>query len=181
MMDMASYTQEIRVDVEVQPPGVVGVGRRLIPPVVARINDPQLIDDYLNGAKDVFATLMLTLGNGQDQTGILNGNYNVRGQPITIHSDGGGSGGGSSSSSQGPQKFIYFIFTGLSIPVAGTYTFTVCVNTLSFTQGFVLTVGGKTTRQFRVVNEAVAPARPGRSEARALRMLEKNGLYDPSA
>lgn len=154
--------QEVRVDIEVQPPGVVGVSRRLIPPVVARINDAQLIEDYMSGARDLFATLMLTLGNGQDQTSILNGNYHVRGSPVTIHSDDGGRGGSSSSSSQGPQQFIYFIFTGLSIPVPGTYTFTACVNALDFSQNCVLTMGGKTTRQFRVVNEAIAPARPSK-------------------
>ncbi|KAI3397709.1 hypothetical protein diail_10478 [Diaporthe ilicicola] len=166
MSGSSAQTREIKVDIAVQPPSLVGVNRRLIPPVVARVNDPQLIEDYMNSVKDIFATLMLTAGNGQDQTVMLSGNYNVRGQPVTVHGNGGGGGSSGSSSSSSSrhqeQKWIYFIFTGLSIQLPGTYTCTVCVNSLDYSQNFVLTVGGKATRQFQVVNEAVVPARPGK-------------------
>lgn len=152
----------VKVEIEVQPPSSVGINRRLIPPVVARTNNPQLIEDYLAGNKDVFAVAMLTSSNGDDQTAILNGNYSTQGQPITLHGSNGGSHGGGSSSRQSAHKWIYFIFQGLSIPIPGTYTFTICVNALSYTEGFSMTVGGKTTNEFTVVNQAVAPARPSK-------------------
>lgn len=157
-----SSEQNVKVEIVVQPPLTVGVRRRLIPPMVARTDHPQLLEDYLAGSKSVFGTAMLTASNGVDMSGLLDGNYNVQGQPVTIHPDNSGSSsGGGSSSRQEPHRWIYFIFTGLSIPVPGAYTFTVCVNALVPAQGCVLTVGGKASRAFSVVDQAVAPARPG--------------------
>lgn len=156
-----SSEQNVKVEIVVQPPLTVGVRRRLIPPVIARTDNPQLLDDYLTGRKSVFGTAMLTASNGADMSAILDGNYNVQGQPVTVHPENTGkNGGGSSSSRQEPHRWIYFIFTGLSIPVPGVYTFTVCVNALVPDQGCVLTVGGKASRAFTVVDQAVAPARP---------------------
>lgn len=153
----------VRVEIVVQPPLVVGARRRLIPPVVARTDNPQLLEDYMTGKKSVFGTGMLTASNGADVSALLEGNYNVQGQPVTVHPDNSsGNGGGGSSSRQEPQKYIYFIFTGLSIPVSGVYTFTVCVNALDIGQGCVFTVGGKASRAFTVTDQAVAPARPSK-------------------
>lgn len=154
----------VRVEIVVQPPLTAGVRRRLVPPLVARTDHPQLLDDYLTGRKSVFGTAMLTASNGEDITALLDGNYNVQGQPVTIHPESR-SGGGSSSSRQEPHKWIYFIFAGLSIPVPGVYTFTVCVNALVPEQGCVVTVGGKASRAFSIVDQAVAPARPSESTA----------------
>lgn len=157
-----SSEQNVKVEIVVQPPLTVGVRRRLIPPVIARTDHPQLLDDYLAGRKSVFGTAMLTASNGADMSAILDGNYNVQGQPVTVHPESSGKNGGGSSSRQEPHRWIYFIFTGLSIPVPGVYTFTVCVNALVPDQGCVLTVGGKASRSFTVVDQAVAPARPSK-------------------
>ncbi|KAI7785097.1 hypothetical protein LA080_008133 [Diaporthe eres] len=176
-----SSEQNVKVEIVVQPPLTVGVRRRLIPPVIARTDHPQLLDDYLTGRKSVFGTAMLTASNGVDMSAILDGNYNVQGQPVTVHPENSGKNGGGSSSRQEPHRWIYFIFTGLSIPVPGVYTFTVCVNALVPDQGCVLTVGGKASRAFTVVDQAVAPARPSRAERRVLQTLETFNLYNPDA
>lgn len=162
----------------VQPPLAVGVRRRLIPPVVARTDHPKLLEDYLSGKKSVFGTAMLTASNGNDVTAILDGNYNVQGQPVTVHPDNSGSNGGSSSSSsssrQASRRWIYFIFSGLSIPVPGVYTFTVCVNALVHDEGCVITVAGKASRSFTVVDQALPPARASKL---IMISVELDGLY----
>lgn len=190
----------VRVEIVVQPPLTVGVQRRLIPPVVARTDNRQLLEDYMAGKKSVFGTAMLTASNGADMSTSMQGNYNVTGQPVTVHPESKG-GSGSSSSRQEPQKYIYFIFNGLAISTPGMYTFTVCVNALAPEQGCVVTVGWKASRAFTVVNQAVAPGRPsklirdlyrigqtgyslallGRDERRVLQTLENFNLYDPDA
>lgn len=158
-----AQTMSVKVEIVVQPPLAVGVRRRLIPPVVARTENRQLLEDYMSGKKSVFGTLMLTASNGDDMTTLLTGNYQVQGQPVTVHPENSGGGSSSSSSSRHkPHKYIYFIFNGLSITVPGTYTITVCVNALILDQGCVMTVGGKASRAFNVVEQAVAPARPSK-------------------
>lgn len=159
----SSQAQETRVQVEivVQPPVAVGQGRRLIPPVVARTDHARLVEDYLSGKTTVFATIMLTASDGNDATASLQGNYQKQGQPITVHPDNS-SGGGSSSSRQAPHKWIYFIFSDLSISVPGEYTFTVCVNNMVHAEGCVITVAGKASRAFNVLTQAVAPGRPSK-------------------
>lgn len=152
----------VKVEIVVQPPLMVGVQRRLIPPVVARTENQQLLEDYMAGKKEVFGTLMLTASTGDDKTGLLFGNNHATGQPITLPSSSSSGSGGGSSSRHRSHKYIYFIFTGLSITQPGTYTVTVCVNELDVGLGFLATVGGKASREFNVVNQAVAPARPSK-------------------
>lgn len=151
----------VKVEIVVQPPLTVGVHRRLIPPLVARTDNRQLLEDYMAGKKSVFGTAMLTASNGADMSTSMEGNYNVTGQPVTVHPESK-SGSGRSSSRQEPKKYIYFIFNGLAISTPGMYTFSVCVNALSPEQGCVVTVGWKASRAFTVVNQAVAPGRPGK-------------------
>lgn len=153
---------KVKLEIVVQPPSTVGVRRRLVPPMVARTDNRQLLEDYLAGTKSVFGTAMLIAGNGTDATATLNGNYNVQGQPVTVHPENNGSGGGSSSRRE-PHRWIYFIFNGLSIPVPGVYTFTVCVNALVLEEGCVVTVGRKASQAVTVLDRAVAPARPSKS------------------
>lgn len=156
----------VKVEIVVQPPLTVGVHRRLIPPVVARTDNRQLLEDYMSGKKSVFGTAMLTASNGVDMSTSMEGNYNVTGQPVTVHPES--KSGGGSSSRQEPQKYIYFIFSGLAISTPGVYTFTVCVNALAPEQGCVVTVGWKASRAFNVVNQAVAPGRPSKFDLRLL-------------
>lgn len=168
---------KVKVEIVVQPPSTVGVRRRLVPPMVARTDNPQLLEDYLAGTKSVFGTAMLIAGNGTDATATLNGNYNVQGQPVTVHPENSGSsgGGGSSSSRREPHRWIYFIFTGLSIPVPGVYTFTVCVNALVLEEGCVVTMCRKASQAVTVLDRAVAPARPSKSIAPSLKELGRIG------
>lgn len=156
-----AQTMTITVEIVVEPPLIVGVQRRLIPPVVARTEDQQLLEDYLAGKKQVFGTLMLTASNGNDKTSLFSGNNHATGQPVTVPSSSSGSGGGSSSRHR-PHEYIYFIFTGLSITQAGIYTIRVCVNELDVRLGYLVTVGEKVSQVFDVVNGAVAPARPSK-------------------
>lgn len=158
-----AQSSNVRVHIVVQPPERVGVRRRLVPPLVARTDNPQLVEDFLSGAKHVFATLMLTNSNGTDATVNLRGNYSVDGQGVNLRPKASKKkGGGSSSSSQKPHKWIYFIFPGLSISEPGMYTLTVCVNTLSLPQAFMTTVAWKASRVINVVNEAEPPGRPSK-------------------
>ncbi|ROV86892.1 hypothetical protein VMCG_10865 [Cytospora schulzeri] len=176
---MSSSTQtmsrQVTVDIVVQPPSIIGLTRRLIPPVVARTSDPQLISDVINNSKQVYATSMLTSTNGEDYTSALNGNWNVTAQLIA---NSGGSRGGSSSRHSRSQ-WLYFVFDPVRIGVQGTYTFTVVISALSLTEGSSVVVGGKTTRPVTVVNQAAPPERPSSSERQVLRQLEAAGLYRP--
>ncbi|ROV94489.1 hypothetical protein VSDG_05900 [Cytospora chrysosperma] len=173
---MSSSTQtnrEVAVEIAVQPPRTVGVGRRLVPPVVARTSDPQLISDVLNNDKHVYATSMLTSSNGGDSSAALMGSWSVTAQLVT---SSGGSGG---SSRRSRSRWLYFVFDRLSIGVQGTYTISVVVSALSLTDGVSVVVGGRTTRQLTVVNQAAPPERPSSAERQVLRQLEEAGFYRP--
>lgn len=159
---MSSSTQtnrEVAVEIAVQPPRTVGVRRRLIPPVVARTSDPQLIADVMNNNKHVYAALMLTSSNGGDFSTALIGSWSVTAQLLT--SSGGGASGGSRHSRS---QWLYFVFDRLSIGVQGTYTISVVVSALSLTEGISVVVGGRTTRQFTVVSQAAPPERPSMTQ-----------------
>jgi hypothetical protein len=167
----------IKVHIVVQPPERVGVRRRLVPPLVARTDNPQLLDDFMSGRKHVFATLMLTASNGADATSNLRGTYSRDGQGVNLYpKNSKKKGGGSSSSSQRPHQWIYFIFPGLSVSEPGMYSLTVCVNTLALPDAFMTTVGWKATRVITIVNEAVPPGRPSTFfvVSVVLERLEKN-------
>lgn len=86
-------SNQVNVEIVVQPPPTVGVNRWLVPPVVARTRDAQLVEDYLNGAKHVFATATLYASNMDDYSSALGGNWNVSAQLVTENaapSRGGG-------------------------------------------------------------------------------------------
>ncbi|KUI65247.1 hypothetical protein VM1G_00824 [Cytospora mali] len=175
---MSSSTQssrEVSVEIVVQPPSTVGVNRRLVPPIVARTSDAQLIEDYLNNNKQVYATAMLTSTSGQDYTPVLNGTWNVNAQLVQTSS----SGGGGSSSRHAHNRWLYFIFSPVYIGRQGTYTFSVVVSALSLADGTSLVVGGRTTRQITVANQHGRPGRPSSSERDILRQLQAAGLYSP--
>ncbi|KUI55579.1 hypothetical protein VP1G_02951 [Cytospora mali] len=174
---MSSSTQasrEVSVEIVVQPPSMIGVNRRLVPPIVARTSDAQLIEDYLNNNKQVYATAMLTSTSGQDYTPVLNGTWNVNAQLVQTSSSGGGS-----SSRHGHNRWLYFIFSPVYIGRQGTYTFSVVISALSLADGTSLVVGGRTTRQITVANQHTRPERPGSSEREILRQLQAAGLYSP--
>lgn len=176
---MSSSTQtnrEVALEIAVQPPRTVGVGRRLVPPVVARTSDPQLISDVLNNDKHVYATSMLTSSNGGDSSAALMGSWSVTAQLVTSSGGGGGSGG---SSRRSRIRWLYFVFDRLSIGVQGTYTISVVVSALSLADGVSVVVGGRTTRQLTVVNQAAPPERPSSAERQVLRQLEEAGFYRP--
>jgi hypothetical protein len=132
--------------------------------LVARTDNAKLLEEYYSGNKDVFATVMLTASNGMDATHNLMGTYQRAGVGVNLLPPPSrrGGGGSSSSSSQKPHRWIYFVFPGFSVSVTGTYTMTVCVNTLGKTpaEAFVSTVGWKASRKFAVVIDPVPPGRP---------------------
>lgn len=157
---MSSSTQrgsEVAVEIVVQPPSIVGVNRRLRPPVVARTSDPQLISEVMNNDKHVYATSMLTSSTGQDASSALNGSWNVAAQLVTSSGGGGGS-----SSRHSRSRWLYFVFDPVQIRTQGIYTFSVVVTALNITEGSAVVVGGRTTRQVTVVNQATRPERPSK-------------------
>lgn len=198
-MSASNHTsREVAVEIVVQPPSIVGVSRRLIPPVVARTGDPQLIYLFMNNARHVYATSMLTSSTGQDSSAALNGNWNANSQLVTSSGGGGGSGSSSSSSRHSGSQWLYFVFDPVCVRVPGTYTFSVVVSALNTTEGSSVVVGGRTTDLVTVVNQATRPERPsknrsgryrhwfalltmclGSSERQILRQLETAGIYRP--
>lgn len=147
----------------VQPPQRVRAMRRLVPPLVARTDNPQILEDFLNGRKQIFATLALTASNGNDATQKLTGTFSVSGQGVNSYPPGSKKkGGGSSSSSQAPHKWIYFIFSGLAIRESGLYTFTVYVNELDYASKSQRVLCDKASRPVTVVDEHESPGKPSR-------------------
>lgn len=156
---------QANIDIAVQPPPNVGVNSWLIPPVVARTRDPQLLEDYSSGAKQLFATAMLYSSNMDDYTSVLGGNWNVSAQLVT-ESSSSSRGGGSSSRSSG-QQWLYFIFNPVSVAMEGIFAFNIVVSALNLSSpdeaGVSQVVGGRATRQFNVVSEPPQAVRPCKS------------------
>lgn len=175
------YNYEVHV--VVQPPRRVRVRRRLVPPVVARTDSPQLLEDFLNGTKHIYATLALTASNGVDDATLdLLGTYSVSGQGVNSFPPGSkkkGGGSSSSSSSQRPHQWIYFVFPGLAIREPGLYSFTVSVNALDYSTSSLTVLCNKASRAVNVVDEAEPPAKPSSEEREILETLRENNLYNP--
>ncbi|ROV88717.1 hypothetical protein VPNG_10222 [Cytospora leucostoma] len=158
MTSSAQQVVEVSVEIVVQPPLRVGVSRWLIPPVVARTSNPGLVQEFADNRKHVYATAMLTSSDGEDYSTILNGNWNVN---ANLVADSGGSGsGGGSSSRHARNRWLYFVFHPVSIGLGGTFSFSVVVSALSLESNSCMVVGGRSTRQFTVVNQPVPPEKP---------------------
>lgn len=153
---------QAHLEIVVQPPTIVGVNRWLVPPVVARTRDPQLLQDYLSGEKHVFATAVLYASNMEDYSSALGGNWNVSAQFVAENSSSSRSGGSSSRSSN--QQWLYFILNPVSISMEGKFAFNVVVSALSLPSsseaGVSQVVVGRSTRQFTVVIQPPRPERP---------------------
>lgn len=162
MPSSAQDPVEIIVEIVVQPPQRVGLSRWVIPPVVARTCDPALIQDVVDSKKHVYATAMLASSNGEDYSRALNGHWNVSAN-LDADSPGGSGGGSSSSSRHSRTRWLYFIFHPMSIGVVGAFSFSIIVSALSLADGSCVVIGGRTTRQFTVVSQAVAPEKPSES------------------
>lgn len=195
---MAGFLQA-DVEIVVEPPLVVGVNRWLVPPVVARTRDPQLVDDYLTGSKTIFATAMLYSSTMDDYTSSLGGNWNVTAQLINAVSSS--SRGDGSSSRSNSEQWLYFIFNPVSVNLEGLFSFNIVISALTSPSsegaGMSQVVGGKPTRFFNVVAHpprVEKPSKPskgsskieitliyhtGSSERQLLRHLQAAGLYTP--
>ncbi|POS77464.1 hypothetical protein DHEL01_v204142 [Diaporthe helianthi] len=176
-----AQTSSSEVHIVVQPPQRVRARRRLVPPLVARTDSPQLLEAFLNGTKHIYATLALTASNGfDDATYNLTGTFSVSGQGVNSYPRGSKKkGGGSSSSSQTPHQWIYFVFPGLGIREPGLYTFTVFINALDYSTKSLTVLCDKASRTFNVVYEAEPPGKPSPEEQAILEDLRNNNLYDP--
>lgn len=197
---MAGYSQA-DIEIVVEPPLIVGVNRCLVPPVVARTRDPQLLDDYQTGSKSIFATAMLYSSNMDDYTSSLGGNWNVTAQLITEVSCS--SRGGGSSSRSNSEQWLYFIFNPVSVTMEGLFSFNIVVSALgspsSNEAGMSQVIGGRPTRYFNVVAHPPRAEKPsesfqspktsryilkcysGSSERQILRHLHAAGLYTSAA
>lgn len=146
----------------VQPPQRVRTRRRLVPPLVARTDSPQILEDFLNGTKQIFAMLSLRASNGfDDATHNLTGTFSVSGQGVNSYPPGTKKkGGGSSSSSQAPHQWIYFIFSGLAVREPGIYTFTVFVNAMDYSTKSQSVLCDKASRPVTVVDGHEPPGKP---------------------
>lgn len=158
-------SNQVNVEIVVQPPPTVGVNRWLVPPVVARTRDAQLVEDYLNGAKHVFATATLYASNMDDYSSALGGNWNVSAQLVTENA--APSRGGGSSSRSANQQWLYFIFNPVSVAMEGMFAFNVVISALSLSSpaqaGVSQVVGGRATRQFNVLAQPPRVERPSMS------------------
>lgn len=158
-------SSQISLEIVVQPPSSVGVNRWLVPPIVARTRDPQLIEDYTSGEKHIYATAMLYSSNMGDYSSALGGNWNVSAQLVTESSSSGKNGG--SSSRSGSHQWLYFIFNPVSVSIEGTFAFNVVMSALSLSSpsagGVSQVVAGRATRQFTVVAHQSRAERPGTS------------------
>lgn len=156
---------EASLEIVVQPPPTVGINRRLIPPVVARTRDPQLIEDYLSGEKHFFATALLYDSNLDDYSSALGGTWNVSAQIFAETSSSGRSSGSSSRSTS--QHWLYFIFNTVSVSIEGTFAFNVVLSALSLSSpdeaGESQIVAGRSTRHFTVVAQPPRAERPSTS------------------
>lgn len=159
-------SNQASIEIAVQPPPTVGVNRWLVPPVVARTRDPQLLEDYLAGARHLYATAMLySSSNMEDYTSVLGGNWNASAQLLTESSSRGG---GGSSSRSGSEHWLYFIFNPVSVGMEGTFVFNIVVSALSLSAdeaGTSQAVGARATRQFTVVSHNPRAERPCRSRS----------------
>lgn len=156
-------SSQVNLEIVVQPPPSVGINRWLVPPVVARVRDPQLIEDYSSGDKHVFATAMLYSSNMDDYSSALGGNWNVSAQLVTESSSSSRSGGSSSRSSS--QQWLYFIFNPVSVSMEGMFAFNVVISALSLSSpseaGASQVIAGRSTRHFTVVAHQPRAERPG--------------------
>lgn len=160
-----TVSSQATLEIVVQPPQIVGVSQWLVPPVVARTRNRQLIEDYASGDKQIFATAVLYSSNMEDYSSALGGNWNVSAQLITEGSTSSRSGG--SSSRSGSQQWLYFIFNPVSVSMEGMFAFNVVVSALSLSSpsaaGASQVVAGRSTRHFTVVAQPPRPERPGMS------------------
>lgn len=153
-----TISKQAHVEIAVQPPSTAMINRWLAPPIVARTRDPQLLQDYTNGGKHLFATAMLYSSNMEDYTSVLAGNWNVSAQLVmeTPASGRNGGGGGSCSGSLSEQ-WLYFIFDPISVAMEGVFAFNIVVSALSLSPpekaGMSEVVGGRATRQFSIVSQ----------------------------
>lgn len=194
-----TVAHQAAVEIAVQPPHVAGVNRRLIPPVVARTQDPQLIQDYLSGTKHLFATAMLYSTTMTDHSDALGGNWSASAHFVTGNPESSRGGGSSSRGSRA--QWLYFVFDQLSISLEGTFAFYVAISSLSLTSpdmaGMAETVGGRATREFTVLVQAPRGDKPSKlpssrsccvsliltycfldsTERQVLRHLESAGAY----
>lgn len=158
-----TVSTQASLEIVVQPPPTVGVNRWLVPPVVARTRDPQLIEDYSSGGKHIFATAMLYSSNMDDYSSALGGNWNVSAQLVLESSSSSRSGGSSSRSSS--QQWLYFIFNPVSVSMEGMFAFNVVVSALSLSSpseaGGSQVVAGRSTRHFTVAAHPPRAERPG--------------------
>ncbi|KAJ4391277.1 hypothetical protein N0V93_004894 [Gnomoniopsis smithogilvyi] len=174
-------SSQASLEIVVQPPPSVRVNRSLVPPIVARTRDPQLLEDYSSGGKHIYATAVLYSSNMEDCSSALVGHWNVSAQVVTESSSSGRNGG--SSSRSGSQQWLYFIFNPIAVSMEGIFAFNVVVSALSLSSasatGVSQVVAGRSTRQFNVVAHQPRTERPGSSERQILRRLEAAGVYSP--
>ena len=155
MSSSPQSSRQIHLSIVVQPPTMVGLGEFLVPPVVARTSDPEILQIAMGHAtKYIFASLVLESTTGKIYTAALNEGASDSGHLVQ---NSGGSGGSSSSAGY----YVYFIFNSVSISKAGTYTIAVLVHIME--NATCWTVGKKSTRQITVVNDAVPAERPSKS------------------
>lgn len=160
------------IEIAIQPPTAIGVNRWLSPPVVVRTRDRQLLEHYLSGSKQLFATAILYSSNMVDYSATLGGNWSCSAQLVMVHQTGGtnnnraGRAGGGASAA--PQEWLYFVFNPVSVGAEGLFYFKIVVSALSLSSpdgqqggGAVSeVVGGRTTTQFSVLPDAPRHYRP---------------------
>lgn len=156
---------QAHIEIAVQPLPYVGVSRTFVPPVVARTRDPQLLEYFRTGTRQLFATAMLFSTNMDDCTSFLIGNWNASAKLVSESS--GHSRGGGSSSRSSAEQWLYFIFNPVSIAVEGIFAFNLVVSALEMSSpdeaGVSQVVGGRATRQFNVVARPPRAVRPSKS------------------
>ncbi|KAF3769499.1 hypothetical protein M406DRAFT_65990 [Cryphonectria parasitica EP155] len=165
-----------RVDFEivVQPPQTVTICSSIEPPVVARTRDRRLLEAASNQGNHVFAVAVLYASNMDPGDG-TNISWSASAAPYTENTSSSGS-----SSSSGRRRWLYFIFSGMTINTLGVFSLQIVVHVLRYSHNEwdqADQVVSANTRHFTVLTQASSADRPSSSERRILRQLEAAQLY----
>lgn len=100
----------------VQPPSQTMANAHLYPPVIARMKVEGIVGAEQTDYNYVFAQAVLLDASGNVLEGVLEGTVAITGTSVT---ENWGSGGGGNSRSR---RALYFVFSDLRVPYAGTYS-----------------------------------------------------------
>lgn len=108
----------ISIEIVVQPPNKAGVGRTLQPPIIARTNDAQVIEDYQSNTRDFFGYITPAwAADGNFYPNEIDGATSVSPQLLEQN-----------RSSSHSTKWLYFIFNHVRMKLEGDWYLCVGVN-----------------------------------------------------